>query len=373
MREKPLLSVSIITRNSESRLAESIAQARRFADEVVVGVDADSKDNTWNVATRFADTAYCFKHPNQLAPAHLLSFQYCRGQWILRLDDDEHMEPGFEQILPELLNTEMFTHYWLPRKWVVSLDPPEYMHLYPWYPDYQLRLIRNDPSLAWKPPRFHSGFQVAGPGAIDSRFSILHYEPLVCTPEMREKKLKMYREGGGVDVDVFSKDPFAEKAQARRLFQPVAPLQPVQSSHCQADGNVKTLAIQEFASWGCKFLEIDFPQKVTASQQVVVTIKVTNTGKMTWLPRQGMRWPLLAIAFHIKSESGKMIDFDGPRIEISSRVLPHETTTILGFFKAPAEPGNYILTWDMVSEFECWFEQCGSETFDTPMIVTQAI
>src|SRR5258705_9411519 len=85
------LSVSIITRNSVSRLADAIAQPRRFADEVIVGGDAGSRDHTWELARQLADTVYRFKHPNQLAPAHMLPFQYCRGDLILRLDGDEYM------------------------------------------------------------------------------------------------------------------------------------------------------------------------------------------------------------------------------------------------------------------------------------------
>ena len=67
-----------------------------------------------------------------------------------------------------------------------------------------------------------------------------------------------------------------------------------------------------------------------------------------------------------------MIEFDGPRIELTSRVLPGETVKVVGNFHAPAKAGDYILTWDMVSENECWFEQCGSETFDTPITVVES-
>jgi Glycosyl transferase family 2 len=361
----PTLSVSIITRNSGPRLANVITQARRFADEVVVGVDADSQDNTWEVATDLADTAYCFKHPNQLAPVHMLALQYCRGQWILRLDDDEHMEIGFEQIVSELLNTQLFTHYLLPRKWVVSLDPPQYMHASPWHPDYQLRLMRNDSKLVWKPPRYHSGLLVAGPGARDARFAILHYEPLMCTPENREQKLKTYREGGSNGA---AENFYCEKVGERRSFQPLPSLRPIKPLRQWIDPEMKVLTIQKFPPWGCKIVDIAIPQRVTASQSVIVALEVINTGNMTWIP-QSTGWPTLHIAFHIKSASGNTITWDGARIELGSLVLPNQATTILGSFTAPAEPGHYVLTWDMVSEGECWFEECGSETMDTPIVV----
>jgi len=360
------LSVSIITRNSGARLAESIAQARRFADEVVIGVDADSQDNTWDVAADLADTVYRFKHPQQLAPAHLLALRYCRGQWLLRLDDDEYMEAGFEEIVPELLQTQALTHYYLPRKWVVSLNPPRYMHAVPWYPNYALRLLRNDPALVWKPPRYHSGYLVAGPGAEEARCAILHYEPVICPPELLEQKLKAYRAGGSNGQ---AEEFYGEKIGEQRSFQPLPPFSSAKPIRQRIDLEVQSLTIQKFPAWGCKFLDIDFQRTVTPSQPVVVVLKVMNTGQMTWLPRQGLRWPMLGVAFHIKSDSGTLIDFEGARTEINSRVLPNETTTVLGSFTAPAKPGRYVLTWDMVSEFECWFEQCGSATVDTPLVV----
>ncbi len=368
IQQKSSVSVGITTRDSGPRLANVIAHARRFADEVVVGVDVDSVDDTWEVASAYADTAYRFNHPNKLAPAYIMPFQYCKSEWVFQLDDDEYMEEGFENILPELLNNQWLTHYYLPRKWVVSLDPPQYMHTHPWYPDYQLRLIRNDPSLFWKPPYYHTGILVAGPGACDSRYAILHYEPLVCTPEMREKKLDRYRDGG---PNILTEAYYGEKTGERRLFKPMPTLPQIKPKHQNIDSEMKSRPIREFPSWGCKFLEIDFPYKVTAFQPVVVTLYITNTSKMTWFP-QYRSWPILNVGFHIKSGSGEMLEFNGSRIELSAMVLPGETVKIVGIFVAPEKVGDYILTWDMVSEGECWFEQCGSKTFDTPITVMES-
>lgn len=363
--QRPSLSVGITTRDSGSRLADVIVHARRFADEVIVGVDADSIDDTWEVASAYADIAYRFNHSNKLAPAYIMPFQYCRGEWVFQLDDDEYMEEGFEEIFPELLGNPLFTHYHIARKWVVSLDPPQYMHAHPWYPDYQLRLMRNDSSLFWKPPRYHTGIVVAGPGARESRYAILHYEPLVCTPDMREKKLRRYRDGG---FNILTEVYYGEKIGERRLFKPLSILPQIKPKHQNIDSEMKSCPINDFPSWGSKFLEIEFSQKVAASQPVVVTLHITNTGKMTWFP-QSRSWPILNVGFHIKSASGEMLEFNGSRIELSARVFPNETVKIVSTFVAPAKAGDYILTWDMVSEGECWFEQCGSETFDTPITV----
>ena len=366
------LTVSIITRDSEPRLARAIAQARRFADEVVVGVDADSQDRTWELACDLADTVYRFKHPNQLAPAHMLALRYCRGDWILRLDDDEYMEAGFENLVPELLATPHFTHYNLARKVVVSEKPPLYMHAATWYPEYVLRLFRNDPSLIWKPPRFHTGYYVAGQGAHEARRAILHFEPLLCDPERRERKLKMYREGGGAAVgEGYYSDKTGERRPFAKLPDVSAPV--VERSRQWIDARLHVLKVQQFPRWGCHILAVDLPTHVTAAQPMLVAIRVRNTGAVAWMPhRASWQWPQVNIGFHLCSASGQLLQAMGGRIPIAAHVAPGATTQIVGTVAAPAETGRYRLSWDMFSEGECWFETCGHTPFKTLIEVLPA-
>jgi len=363
------LSVSVITKNSATRLEALIAHARGFAQEVVVGVDADSDDATWDVAAQFADAAYRFRHPNQLAPAHMLPFEYCRGRWILRLDDDELMEDGFDALVPELLATSSFTHFSFARKWVVSLDPPEYIHEIPWYPNWQPRLMRNDASLVWKPPRYHSGYLVAGPGAQETRCAILHYEPIVCSPGARAEKVRAYREGGG---DGVAEDEYAEKIGERRAFVPPRVSSATRPPVQRIDSSIRRLEVARLPPWGCCILSIDHPARVVASRRVVVTLRLENTGRMTWVPFQRTGWPALTVGLHVKSATGEMIERNGPRIELRSIVAPGQSAEVIGFFTAPAGPGEYRLAWDMVSEHECWFEECGSVPPETSLVVVSA-
>jgi hypothetical protein len=363
------LTVSFITRDSEPRLARAIAQARRFADEVVVGVDAGSQDRTWELACDLADTVYRFTHPRQLAPAHMLALRYCRGDWILRLDDDEYMEVGFEKLLPSLLATPHFTHYFLARKMVVSEQPPLYLHEASWYPNFVLRLFRNDASLIWKPPRFHSGYYVAGQGAQEARSAILHYEPLLCSPEQRERKLKMYREGGGGEAE---EAYYRETTGELRAFNalPHVSAKRVSRRRQWIDTELHALTAQPLPQWGCNILAVDLPARVSATQTMVVTIQICNTGAVAWMPhRASWQWPQLNIAFHVRAASGDLLETIGGRIPIAAHVAPGATTQIVGTVLAPAQPGSYVLSWDLFSEGECWFEECGHTPFETPIEV----
>jgi len=129
----------------------------------------------------------------------MLPFEYATGDWILSLDDDESIESSFDALIPRLLTDSYATHYWFPRKWLISLNPCEYLHAERWFPDWQLRLFRNDRALVWKPEKPHSGYCVLGQGYHEGGVSILHFEPLLCRGQDREMKRKLYREMGASD------------------------------------------------------------------------------------------------------------------------------------------------------------------------------
>jgi LPS sulfotransferase NodH len=135
---RPTLTVSIVTRNSATRLPRLLAEVAGYADEILVGVDAASRDGTFEFASRYADTVYRFhlRQPGQLSPARMLALQYAKGDWILSLDDDEGMDPAFDSLLPKLLAADGVTHHHFPRKWIISESPATYLHEPPWYPNW---------------------------------------------------------------------------------------------------------------------------------------------------------------------------------------------------------------------------------------------
>jgi hypothetical protein len=360
------LSVSIVTRDSATRLESLIAHARQFAGEVVVGVDASSSDSTWDVAAAFADASWRFEHDGQLGPAHLEGFRHCSGDWILRLDDDELMEDTFADVVQELMATGCCTHYAFPRKWVVSLNPPAYIHEATWYPDYSVRMFVNDVSRIWKPPRYHTGLLVAGQGLQENRCAILHYEPILCSAEQRAIKVRRYRAGGAPPE---SECAYTGFTGMRRPFVP--PRQPRSSrpSATRTDSSVHSLVPVSLPAWGCRFLAVDVPRNIGPRQPLLATLAIENTGQMTWVPYQDAGWPRLTIGTHVKTLNGQMLEFNGPRIPLRAVVPPGGTIEVSGLIPAPATAGEYLLTWDMVSESECWFEQCGHTPVDTPLSV----
>jgi len=357
---KPRLSVNILTRESENRIERLVAEVASFADEVLIGVDAASTDRTYDVACGIADVVYRFRLPGQLSPARMLVLDYATGDWILSLDDDESMEDSFDAILPAIMCDASISHAWFPRKWVVSLDPCEYLHASPWYPNFALRLFRNDRSLIWKPDYIHSQYYVQGAGHFEERTSILHFELVYNTDATRARKFDMYRQASGPScfeyysppADTLRRPTLLRRQTMRRASDVKAILHPA----------IRDLTPVGLPPWKASFLTIDMPTTAKAGMALIAEITVMNSGVLAWSRRNSTNnnWPILQLGNHLLDDKGQMLEFDRDRVEVPRFVRPGDQITFICGLQAPSSPGSYILEWDMVSEQECWFAACGS-------------
>jgi hypothetical protein len=117
----------------------------------------------------------------------------CSNDFVLRLDDDEalggdwagepvHWTAGFNDL----------THFFLPRRWIV---PPgdQFIADLPWFPDFQMRLFRNDPTLITWPREIHDVTMVEGRGLIRTDRWIDHFDLVSRSREEREEKCRRYK------------------------------------------------------------------------------------------------------------------------------------------------------------------------------------
>ncbi len=363
----PRLTVSIQTRNSAHRIQTLLDEVYTYADEVIVGVDANSVDDTFERIQGKVDVAYRFRHPGIFAPVRLLVTEYATGDWILSLDDDESMESGFKEIRDELLSQQEVTHFYFPKKHLISLSPCAYIRALPFFPDWQLRLFRNDASLLWKPPIVHSGYWMQGLGARDSRVSILHFQEFTCSPEQRAKKLEEYRLAGsdGSVEKGLTPVPGLPTAPAS-VRKPDPPSPPITRPIVLP--LVRELTVAQLPGWKAHIKEVRMPTKVRPGSPIVADVLVRNIGTMAWTVHLG-KWPFLNLAFRLLDEASNLLRRDGPRFPMPRQVAPNEEVLFLAAFDAPTERGSYGLEWDLVSEGECWFRETGSQTRLTPLLV----
>ena len=99
---------------------------------------------------------------------------------------------------------------------------------------------------------------------------------------------------------------------------------------------------------------------------LTVPIAVTNSGERIW-SAGGEHF--FALAYHLYDEYGESVTFDGERTPLPSAVAPGESITLAGWIRAPQEPGNYRVEWDMVQEAVNWFSWEDAPTASSRLVV----
>ncbi|MBI4352885.1 MAG: glycosyltransferase family 2 protein [Candidatus Omnitrophica bacterium] len=139
MNEKIPLSVVVITKNEEARIAECL-ESVRWAAEIVV-VDDVSTDKTVETAGRYTDRV--FQRAMDVEGKHRnYAYSLASNEWVLSLDADERVTPELRDEIAELFQKGPACNgYAIPRKNFVGRTWARHGGM---YPSAQLRLFRKD-------------------------------------------------------------------------------------------------------------------------------------------------------------------------------------------------------------------------------------
>jgi len=131
-----MLSVVILTLNSEKYLAEALKSCE-FADEVVV-VDSGSTDSTEQICSRFKNVKFYREKWRGFSAQKQLGVDLARNRWVFVLDSDEViLEPLRDEIL-QILQRPEFCAYEVARANIFFGKEVRTMGL---YPDCTVRLF----------------------------------------------------------------------------------------------------------------------------------------------------------------------------------------------------------------------------------------
>ena len=105
------LSVTLPCRDEAEDLEATLASFRGVADEMVVGIDPRTIDNTWEIARKYADVVFELENPegpeDDKAPDGGVHFAWirnqcmdrCTGEWIFMTEAHERLVSGWEALL----------------------------------------------------------------------------------------------------------------------------------------------------------------------------------------------------------------------------------------------------------------------------------
>ena len=371
---RPTLSVCLLTTAPAARVAAILEPLRGIAAEVVLATDARLPDD---VLSRYrALASRVFRIELVQRERHLpWLYRQCRCDWILRLDGDEVPSAAFAAALPGLLTAPDVVQYWVPAPWL-DPDGDALLDAAPWSQHYLNRLVRNDPSLrvagvpdahaeraepcayleqpvyrlrlalddvATRRRRvvehevLHPGLTAPGGG----RYSEAHY-----LPELRGRQIAR-RPVPEDDRDRIARalraDAPVDAAPGAAEYVPLADL----DRHW--DGRrVPSSAYRATIELHGR------PPQMFPAERAVVYLKVRNEGTERW-PWRLDQQPPIRVGYRWAPEAGEPAPDTGDRTPFPKTVDPGDTAIVPLAVTAPQEPGDHVLSVDVVHELVAWF------------------
>jgi glycosyltransferase involved in cell wall biosynthesis len=100
------ISACMIVKNEEEFLEECLKSIQDLADEIIIGIDQGSTDNTEIIAKKYTDKTFRFVWPNDFSKARNEVLARATGDWILSIDADEIISRQDCQRIREMLERD---------------------------------------------------------------------------------------------------------------------------------------------------------------------------------------------------------------------------------------------------------------------------
>lgn len=358
---------------------------RAVADEIVVAVDGRVDPGTLGAYDGVADRVVRFGfRPPVDRPRAWLAAQ-CSGDWVLSIDGDEVPSRALVDALPGLVAATDVVQYWLPRRWLFP-DTARWLGESPWWPDFQVRLVRAGATLASR-AELHAGFVAMLPSRhVDA--PLYHLDCLVNDAATRAAKAARYEAeapgrrayGGGRLNDVMYGPerwaaapgvPVPDEDRAAVETVLAARQRPGGSPAGRAPDLVAAADIDAAASSpamaegdyavGLSLFDVGAAAggepglRLAPGEVRPLYVRVENRGGAVW--RWGLeQQPEIRVSHHWRTAAGEMARYEGLRSPLPCTIRPGESAIVAVWVEAPVEAGAHLLDIDLVHEHVRWFE-----------------
>jgi hypothetical protein len=358
------LSVNVMTRGPADRVAAMLGLFRGVADEIVVAVDDRAGEEVEAALASVADRLLRYPYEEPVDRPLAWIHAQCRGEWVLTIDDDEIPSRALLEALPGLAAAREVTHYWLPRRWLYP-TPDRYLDARPWRPDYQPRLLFNDPRMISFTPETHVPVKAIGPSRYLEQ-PLYHLDTLLNSLEAREAKAERYerlypgkRVAGRPLNEAFYLPERRDPPTRDVPPEDVALIAEVLASPAPAPATprVEAATRDEIDSHWSGGPLTDYDARLTLVEQVpplrtgvleTVDVRVENLGGETWRwggeVRLGSRW-----------RRGEQV-VDGEHRPLPADLAPG-AGEIVPLPLLPPPAGPWTLEVDLVQEHVRWFDR----------------
>jgi hypothetical protein len=374
------LSVVLMTKDSGGHLRWWLDRVRRYADEIVVGVDAASTDDTYELARAGADQVHVLELAGIVEPSKDWLAKQARGDWVLMLDDDEALPADADRQLPALLGDRRYTHYALPVRWVVPAPTGglAWLAQHPWHSPRWVRLARNIGGLLRVEPLMHAVPEVAGEGCAlspDGPMALYHLDLLWRDRPAREAKMARYRVAAGTDRPTGEEHYLYEDYASTLAYVAVPPeehllVDPGRGRRGRVPADQPVVSLADLGAhnldisddppiWSLEWLGHDTPARLLTNRGYVVRLGVRNTSRGTWRSPGTVRGRVALSHRWEAAAWGSEVPL-GDVTLLDHALGPGDEAEMVAGLWTPRWPGRYTLVWDMLCERVAWFSARGA-------------
>jgi glycosyltransferase involved in cell wall biosynthesis len=163
-----MISVTILTKNSERFLAQVLRPLYPFPEVVIL--DTGSTDHTLDIAKTFPNVAIYQRPFEGFGPTHNVASMLAKNDWILSIDSDEVMTDSLQQ---EVLALSLDNHC-VYSMWRKNYYHGRHIKGCGWYPDRVVRLYHRS-STRFCNAMVHESIIATGLKVTPLSFPVIHY------------------------------------------------------------------------------------------------------------------------------------------------------------------------------------------------------
>ncbi|MCU1492516.1 MAG: hypothetical protein JWO62_280 [Acidimicrobiaceae bacterium] len=378
---------------------------REVADEIVCCTNSAPEEFVYDALGEVADRIVHYEWQPEFSLDQVLpwAYQQCSREWIFVVHNDEVPSRALLEALPGLRSEELFGHV-TTRRWLFG-DDAHWLNEYPWEPDFQLRMLRNDrASLHFQRRTIHGGSLPTVPYRRHIDLPLYHLDNLVNDLDFRTAKIASLDafapsiplfDGRSISDVYYQPERFSSRVPApvpehdvlaiREVFKREAERGLARSEHrldrterridrrraelttASADEIMRCWPGRPIGESGyCAEVRVtdsplsaerDLAQFTTRETRLIV-VEIVNIGDETW--DCDLRGAELYLASRWIREPPSSTEpapsaMEGERVPLPSYVHPGERDLLLLPVRAPGRSGRYVLDIDLLHEHVRWF------------------
>lgn len=374
----PSLSVCCFSGDPLGRTAAILGLFREVADEVVCAVDASVGEGDLDYVLPVADRVVRCEFDRSTGIERHLAWLHdlCRGRWILRIDSDEVPSTALLAALGDAARTDDVLSTLIERRWLWP-DEHHYLHEAPWRFDWQVRLVRNDPTLVRFPGEMHSSADPTPPFRyVDA--PLYHLNCVVNDLGARERTADLYeaeRPGHVTDrgfpvngfyfPERYARFPTASvpDEDAALIAQVLAaPTEPRPGTPTTDVPLVRLAEVDRRwarrrlpdSAYRARIEPLEPLSSVAPDQSLAIAVRVHNDGTEVWPWGEFPPYVHLGDRWYPVDDPGTCVE--GVRTGFTVDIGPGTSEIQMCDLRAPTTAGEYVLELDIVHELVRWFD-----------------